>query len=74
MRPGSRTKNPDLAAIRALESDLALANQEENRRVDVERCARPVPAPVTVTGDLDQAVASLRRMFGLVLRWPEPRG
>src|SRR5580704_10297324 len=31
------TKNPDLAAIAALKPDLVLANQEENRRVDVER-------------------------------------
>src|ERR1700760_678207 len=31
------TKNPDLAAIRALRPDLVLANQEENRRLDVER-------------------------------------
>jgi ABC-type Fe3+-hydroxamate transport system substrate-binding protein len=31
------TKNPDLAAIRALAPDLVIANQEENRRRDVER-------------------------------------
>jgi ABC-type Fe3+-hydroxamate transport system substrate-binding protein len=31
------TKQPDLAAIRALGPDLVLANQEENRRRDVER-------------------------------------
>ena len=68
------TKNPDLAAIRALEPDLVLANQEENRRVDVERLrAAGVPVWVTVIRDLDEAVASLRRMFGLALGWPEPR-
>jgi len=67
------TKNPDLAAIRALEPDLVLANQEENRRVDVERLrAAGVPVWVTVIRDLDEAVASLRRMFGLALGWPEP--
>jgi len=67
------TKNPDLAAIRALESDLVLANQEENRRIDVERLrAAGVPVWVTVIRDLDEAVASLRRMFGLALGWPEP--
>ena len=31
------TKNPDLAAIAALAPDLVIANQEENRRRDVER-------------------------------------
>jgi len=31
------TKNPDLAAIRALAPDLVIANHEENRRRDVEQ-------------------------------------
>ncbi len=31
------TKTPDLAAIRALAPDLVIANQEENRKRDVER-------------------------------------
>lgn len=31
------TKNPDLEAIRALAPDLVIANQEENRKRDVER-------------------------------------
>ena len=67
------TKNPDLAAMRALEPDLVLANQEENRRVDVERLrAAGVPVRVTVIRDPGEAVASLRRMFGLAPGWPEP--
>jgi ABC-type Fe3+-hydroxamate transport system substrate-binding protein len=67
------TKNPDLAAIRALEPDLVLANQEENRRVDVERLrAAGVPVWVTVIRNLDEAVASLRRMFGAEQVWAEP--
>jgi ABC-type Fe3+-hydroxamate transport system substrate-binding protein len=67
------TKNPDLAAIRALEPDLVLANQEENRRVDVDRLrAAGVPVWVTVIRDLDEALASLRRMFRAALGWPEP--
>ena len=67
------TKNPDLAAVRALEPDLVLANQEENRRLDVERLrAAGIPVWVTVIRDLDEALASLRRMFGLALGWPEP--
>jgi ABC-type Fe3+-hydroxamate transport system substrate-binding protein len=57
------TKNPDLAAIRALEPDLVLANQEENRRLDVERLrAAGVPVWVTDVRTLDQALASLHRM------------
>ena len=31
------TKNPDLEAIRALRPDLVIANQEENRELDVRR-------------------------------------
>lgn len=34
------TKTPDLAAIRALEPDLVIANHEENRRTDIERLQR----------------------------------
>lgn len=67
------TKNPDLTAIRALAPDLVLANQEENRRVDVERLrAAGIPVWVTVIRTLDEALASLRRMFRDALDWPEP--
>ena len=67
------TKNPDLAAIAALKPDLVLANQEENRRVDVERLrAAGIGVWVTVIRTLDEAFASLRRMFTDGLGWPEP--
>jgi ABC-type Fe3+-hydroxamate transport system substrate-binding protein len=67
------TKNPDLRAIAALEPDIVLANQEENRRVDVERLrASGIPVWVTVTRTLDEAFASLGRMFADALGWPEP--
>jgi ABC-type Fe3+-hydroxamate transport system substrate-binding protein len=67
------TKNPDLAAVAGLRPDLVLANQEENRRVDVERLrAAGVPVWVTVIRTLDEALASLGRMFRLALGWPEP--
>jgi ABC-type Fe3+-hydroxamate transport system substrate-binding protein len=67
------TKNPDLAAIAALRPDLVLTNQEENRRVDVERLrAAGIPVWVTVIRTLDEAIASLRRMFTVALGWPEP--
>jgi ABC-type Fe3+-hydroxamate transport system substrate-binding protein len=67
------TKNPDLAAIRALRPDLVLANQEENRRLDVERLRDAgVPVWVTDVRTLDQALTSLRRMFTEALGWPVP--
>jgi ABC-type Fe3+-hydroxamate transport system substrate-binding protein len=67
------TKNPDRTAIAALRPDIVLANQEENRRVDVERLrAAGVPVWVTVIRTLDEALRSLRRMFTVALGWPEP--
>jgi ABC-type Fe3+-hydroxamate transport system substrate-binding protein len=66
------TKNPDLAAIIALQPDVVLTNQEENRRIDVERLrAAGVPVWVTVIRTFDEAITSLRRMFR-VLGWGEP--
>ena len=67
------TKNPNLAAVTGLRPDIVLANQEENRRIDVERLrAAGVPVWVTVIRTLDEALASLRRMFAVALGWPEP--
>ena len=61
------TKNPDLAAIRALEPDLVVANGEENRRIDVQRLeagglATFVTMPTTVAG----AVTELRDLAAAV--------
>lgn len=67
------TKNPDIAAITELRPDLVLANQEENRKLDVERLrAAGIPVWVTVIRTLDEAFASLRRVFELALGWPTP--
>ena len=67
------TKNPDVDAIIALEPDVVLAAQEENRRIDVERLrGRGVPVWVTSIESLDEAFVSLRRMFELALGWPVP--
>jgi ABC-type Fe3+-hydroxamate transport system substrate-binding protein len=67
------TKNPDLAAVTRLRPDIVLANQEENRRIDVERLrAAGIPVWVTVIRTLDEAFASLRRMFVTALGWAEP--
>ncbi|MGY1812628.1 helical backbone metal receptor [Blastococcus sp. SYSU D00820] len=67
------TKNPDRAAIAALAPDLVVANQEENRRLDVERLrAAGIPVWVTVVESVDQALAALRRLTGEVLGVLEP--
>jgi ABC-type Fe3+-hydroxamate transport system substrate-binding protein len=51
------TKNPNLAAIRALRPDLVLANKEENRRRDVEALeASGVPVFVTYARSVREAV------------------
>lgn len=67
------TKNPDVAKIIELQPDVVLANQEENRRIDVERLrAAGVPVWVTVIESVPQALASLRRLFEVGLRWDAP--
>lgn len=59
------TKNPDLAAVRALEPDLVVANQEENRRLDVERLRESgVNVWVTRIDTVEEALTSLGRLFG----------
>jgi ABC-type Fe3+-hydroxamate transport system substrate-binding protein len=67
------TKNPSLSAIAALRPDLVVANQEENRRLDVDRLrASGVPVWVTVIESLASAMRSMRRLFADVLRVDEP--
>jgi ABC-type Fe3+-hydroxamate transport system substrate-binding protein len=67
------TKNPDVSAIVALKPDLVLANQEENRKLDVNRLrAAGVPVWVTVIRSVDEALSSMRRMFTEALGWPAP--
>ncbi len=67
------TKNPDRAAIVALEPDLVVCNREENRRLDVDRLrAAGVPVWVTVIESVDEAIASMRRLFAQVLDVGEP--
>jgi len=67
------TKNPDHQAIVGLRPDLVVANQEENRRVDVERLrAAGIPVWVTVTESVDQALGSLGRLLVDVLGIDRP--
>lgn len=67
------TKNPDRAAIAALEPDLVLANKEENRELDVRRL-RDAGIPVWVTDieTVPQALGSLRRIFTEALQRDVP--
>ena len=67
------TKNPDRAAIAGLAPDLVVANQEENRELDVERLrADGIPVWVTRIRTLDEAFASIRRLFEDALGWDVP--
>ncbi len=65
------TKNPNLAAIRALAPDLVLANKEENRRRDVEALeADGVPVFVTYARTVLEAVDEIR-LLGRLCASPE---
>jgi len=67
------TKNPDRAAIAALQPDLVLANREENRELDVRRLRDAGMAVwVTVIETVDEAFASMERMFTEALGWESP--
>lgn len=67
------TKNPDLAAIAALEPDVVIANQEENRELDVRRLReRGIPVWVTRIESVPEALTSLARLFTRCLDWPVP--
>lgn len=67
------TKNPDLAAIRALEPDLVVANKEENRALDVQRLRETgVPVWVTDIETVPQALDSLDRLYEIALAVTRP--
>ena len=67
------TKNPDRRAIMAIAPDLVIANREENRELDITRLREAgVPVWVTVIETVDQAFASMRRMFVDALGWDVP--
>ncbi|OAB87437.1 cobalamin-binding protein [Janibacter melonis] len=58
------TKNPDLAAVRALSPDLVVANKEENRELDVRRLRESgVAVWVTDIETVPEALASMRRLI-----------
>jgi len=58
------TKNPDLEAIGALAPDLVVANEEENRQVDLDALrAQGIPVWVTDIRTVDQAVTSIEALL-----------
>ena len=67
------TKNPDRAAIAALAPDVVVANREENRELDVSRLRDAgIAVWVTVIETVDEAFASMERMFTEALGWDLP--
>ena len=58
------TKNPNRDLIAALHPDLVVANQEENRRLDVDRLrAAGIPVWVIRIDSITEALNSLTRLF-----------
>jgi ABC-type hemin transport system substrate-binding protein len=58
------TKNPSVEAVLALKPDLVLANEEENRPVEIDALrAAGVEVDVTHVRTLDQGLAELRRVL-----------
>jgi ABC-type Fe3+-hydroxamate transport system substrate-binding protein len=59
------TKNPSVEAVIALRPDLVVANEEENREVDLEQLrAAGLDVDVTHVRTLPQGLAELRRVLG----------
>jgi ABC-type Fe3+-hydroxamate transport system substrate-binding protein len=68
------TKNPDVRRIVELRPDLVVANQEENRELDVRRLREAgVPVWVTRIETVPQALGSMARLFDVALQWGRPR-
>jgi len=67
------TKNPDVKKIVGLQPDLVICNQEENRRIDVERLrSAGVAVWVTRIQTLDEAFHSLDRLHRVALNRRRP--
>src|SRR3954447_25767522 len=67
------TKNPNLDTIRALRPDVVIANQEENRELDVRRLRESgVEVHVTRIETVPEAVEAFEELFDDVLGWERP--
>ncbi len=67
------TKNPNLDTIRRLRPDVVIANQEENRELDVRRLREAgIDVHVTRIETVPEAIATFEHLFDDVLGWPRP--
>src|SRR5699024_9531481 len=67
------TKNPNLHAIAEIAPDVVIANQEENRKLDVERLTgRGSQVWVTHIAAVDAAFCSMRRLLTEVIATSVP--
>lgn len=67
------TKNPDVDRVLALQPDVVLANEEENREPDLTALrAAGLAVWVTAPRDVPSALRSLDRMLRLACRVPRP--
>lgn len=67
------TKNPDLAAVRALSPDLVVANKEENRELDVRRLRDAgVTVWVTRIETVEESLDAMSRLFTSALGLADP--
>jgi ABC-type Fe3+-hydroxamate transport system substrate-binding protein len=67
------TKNPDVAKVIAAAPDIVLANEEENRKPDLEALRQAgIAVWVTRIRTLSEALTSLGRMITLACRLPRP--
>ncbi|WP_067693266.1 helical backbone metal receptor [Nocardia jejuensis] len=67
------TKNPNCREIVSIAPDLVVCNEEENRRIDVERLRDAgIAVWVTRIRTLDEAFASMTRLFTVALNVPAP--
>ncbi len=68
------TKNPDVRRIVDLAPDLVVCNQEENRRIDVDRLRTAgIPVWVTRIRTVDEAFTSMTRLFEIALGTARPQ-
>nr|WP_228819392.1 helical backbone metal receptor [Nocardia transvalensis] len=67
------TKNPNVRRIVEMAPDLVVCNQEENRRIDVDRLRDAgIAVWVTRVRTLDEAFVSLERLFDVALAVGRP--
>src|SRR3954452_6857627 len=67
------TKNPNLETVTQLRPDVVIANQEENRELDVRRLrAQGIDVHVTRIETVPEAIETFEHLFDEVLGWERP--